>query len=465
MESPTGWRRCLQLTVEPSFLLVAYATSVFEAPFHDLLLRKLCQDTPDIPRPWCDSLPDHPTAEEVVHPKAATLLMISSLIESVVPAMVSCLAGAWSDRARSRKPLIVLPLTGYILKFALLAVFMSIPTLPVPYFLFATVPLAITGGWTTFFGAVTSVVGDETGEDGNVRTFRLGLLQVFFIIGLILGSLTSSITLHALGHIGVFLLASTVCFVALLIALFTVSETYGSSSDDGGNPDTCLIKDVFQTMIKYRSNGRKVILILSVLSLGSSIIAYNGESNLYYMYGRKEFKWTVFDFTLYRSISYGLQMIGTLFAVSVLSLRMKIEDAPLAILSYLGATLGSILRAFASTTWMMYVGSVITMFHGAASPMVRSIMSKCVHQNELGKVFMVTTSLEALVPLAGQPLYTYMFSNTIVSFPGAFFMFSALVFFMDLIFNCVIHGTYKWYSQPERQPLITREDSTIITPS
>ncbi|XP_046382302.1 proton-coupled folate transporter-like [Ischnura elegans] len=308
MERESRWRCCRHLTVEPSFLLVAYSLALFEAPFQDLLLQRICQQTSEVPFEWCEALPDHPTAEAVIHPRAATLLMVGGIMETVLPAMTSCLAGAWSDRAGSRKPLIVIPLTGYILKFALLAAIMSVSWVPVECFLIGYVPVAISGGFTTLFGAVTSVVADEAPTDQ--KTFRLGMLQVVFIVGLLPGGLTSSATLRALGHTGVFLLAGGACFLALVIALTNISETYIAEDRNEGNNDSCLLKDIVQTIIKRRESGRQILLILSVSSLASSIIAYNGESNLYYMYGRKEFKWTVFDFTLYRSVSYGLQMVG-----------------------------------------------------------------------------------------------------------------------------------------------------------
>ncbi|XP_046384261.1 proton-coupled folate transporter-like isoform X2 [Ischnura elegans] len=387
MERESRWRCCRHLTVEPSFLLVAYSLALFEAPFQDLLLQRICQQTSEVPFEWCEALPEHPTAEAVIHPRAATLLMVGGLMETVLPAMTSCLAGAWSDRAGSRKPLIVIPLTGYILKFALLAAIMSVPWVPVECFLIGYVPVAISGGFTTLFGAVTSVVADEAPTDQ--KTFRLGMLQVVFIVGLLPGGLTSSATLRALGHTGVFLLAGGACFLALVIALTNISETY-------------IAED------------------------------------------RNE---------------------GTFFAVYVMSRKMKMGDATLALVSYSGACAGSLVRAFASDTGMMYAGSVISLLHGAASPMMRSIMSKSVPQNELGKIFTLTASLEALVPLAAQPLYTYLFNNTLQSFPGAFFILSALMFFIDTILSGIIYVVQGWYSPPERQPLLPREDSAHEVPN
>ncbi|XP_071441069.1 probable peptidoglycan muropeptide transporter SLC46 isoform X2 [Hetaerina americana] len=341
---------------------------------------------------------------------------------------------------------------------------MSIPTLPVECFLISSLPLAFSGGWTTFAGAVISVIGDETGEDGSQRTSRLGLLPAFYFMGFLPGSLSSSVTLNTLGNTGVFLLASGACFLALLIALCTVSGTYATSTGDEGRHESGLVKDVLQTLLKKRSNGQKIYLILSILSNGSSTMVSNGESNLYYMHGRKEFGWEIIDFILYRSVTNGLQMMGAIFAVSILSHKMKIADAPLAIFSYLGSSVGSIIMAFASTTWMMYCGSAISLLQGAASPVMRSIMSRSVPHDELGRAFTLSTSFEALAPVAAQPLYTYLFRKTLISFPGAFFMLSSVMFSLALMFSCIIHGTHKWHSRSERKSLLPREDSTSKLP-
>lgn len=81
---------------------------------------------------------------------------------------------------------------------------------------------------------------------------------------------------------------------------------------------------------------------------------------------------------------------------------------------------------------------------GVTSPLGRAILSKSVHPDDVGKaiysapfllynmflntagkVFSLTSSLEALTPVAATPLYTYIYKATYLTVPGTFYMLSS----------------------------------------
>lgn len=49
-----------------------------------------------------------------------------------------------------------------------------------------------------------------------------------------------------------------------------------------------------------------------------------------------------------------------------------------------------------------------------------------------GKVFSLTSSLEALTPVAAAPLYTYIYKATYLTVPGAFYMLSSGLYVVNL---------------------------------
>lgn len=59
------------------------------------------------------------------------------------------------------------------------------------------------------------------------------------------------------------------------------------------------------------------------------------------------------------------------------------------------------------------------------SPMIRTLMSKIVPQEEMGKLFSFFAPLEVLVSLLILPLYTLVYNTTIDVLPSAYSFMSA----------------------------------------
>ena len=65
------------------------------------------------------------------------------------------------------------------------------------------------------------------------------------------------------------------------------------------------------------------------------------------------------------------------------------------------------------------------MFGGMTSIMVRSMLSKIVPRQELGKVFTFVACGETATPIMASALYSYIYVSTQKEFPGAFSLFTA----------------------------------------
>lgn len=62
------------------------------------------------------------------------------------------------------------------------------------------------------------------------------------------------------------------------------------------------------------------------------------------------------------------------------------------------------------------------MFSGTSFTAMRSIATKLVEKDELGKVNSLFGAAEALMPLVYMPMYAFLYKATIHTFPGAFFL-------------------------------------------
>lgn len=76
-------------------------------------------------------------------------------------------------------------------------------------------------------------------------------------------------------------------------------------------------------------------------------------------------------------------------------------------------------------TYPLVTGAVVRLLGGGVSPMGRSLLSKIISTEEIGKIFSLIVTLETLSGSLSSPLYTYVYNSTISYNPGAIFLVSA----------------------------------------
>ena len=144
-------------------------------------------------------------------------------------------------------------------------------------------------------------------------------------------------------------------------------------------------------------------------------------------------KWTIAECSLYESAATGLTIIGSVFGLVVLKKILKVPDTYIAVLSLVSLILESTLKTFAYLPWHFYATSGICLFKNLFSPMLRSMVSRLVPVNEIGKTFAIVAFLQAFAALPGAPIYRYIYSKTLTTFPGAFQLITAGLYTVNLI--------------------------------
>ena len=59
--------------------------------------------------------------------------------------------------------------------------------------------------------------------------------------------------------------------------------------------------------------------------------------------------------------------------------------------------------------WMLYLGAAISFLDYTSTTMFRSTITKNVHANEVGRVFSVVGTFQAMMPFAAGPLYGFLY--------------------------------------------------------
>lgn len=119
--------------------------------------------------------------------------------------------------------------------------------------------------------------------------------------------------------------------------------------------------------------------------------------------------------------------IGSIFAIGVFSKWLKMDDALIGALTNGSKFLSSIVYAFAVQEWHVYLGPVAEIV-GEASPIVmRSLASKIVPKEQLGKINSLFGITESLAPLFYTPILASIYTSTLTTMSGAFFLVGGIM--------------------------------------
>lgn len=157
------------ITVEPMLFPYLIATILVILANQNLNIQKACRVELDLSSDVCTSLENKDKnsvnltdSEITVQKLVANMLIWQTILQSGVPAVLLLFLGSWSDRNRLRRPCMLLPIYGEIVKNIGLLVCVS-------YFdeigmeltgLIQSLPMALTGYWAVIFMAMMAYIGD-----------------------------------------------------------------------------------------------------------------------------------------------------------------------------------------------------------------------------------------------------------------------------------------------------------------
>lgn len=385
--------------------------------------------------------------EARVQPTAAQISMVSNIIISVLPALCGLLLGPWSDRF-GRKPVMVIPCVGYILTYlAKATICWQSATTPLNPWLYAVayLPAALTGGTSVVCAGLFSFLTDVTTE--HDRTVRMGILQACTLAGAFVGMMSSSFILEMTSSVAVFVLSAlAMAFGAVYVLVFiedSVTPRVGDVRFGGCGKlreifRLDLLRDMFNTFFKARSGYDRGIIWLTVC-IGAFTVLGSGGSNVFYLFTRRKFDWTLEDFTLWQSADLMAIIVGNFLGIAILKKIFKVPDIAIAFLSILCFVSDSFIKGLASHGWQLYLATGSTPLKGTEGVALMSISSSILPSHDIAKIYSMAMSITAIVPLAGAPLFTYIYSRTLENAPELFNFVASGIYSVNLLFVGIIH--------------------------
>ncbi|XP_055594457.1 tetracycline resistance protein, class A-like [Uranotaenia lowii] len=449
------------ITVEPIVACYIMPSVLAGLATQNLNLEKACRVNLDYGDVVCDALTRRDTAnytheEAMVQQMVARMAGWKTVLQSALPCLLILFWGSWSDRHGRRKPCILIPIIGEFATAVGLILCTYFERLPmeVAGVTEALFP-ALSGGWFTMFMGVFSYIADVTTTEE--RTLRIGIVNLCFSLGVPIGMAFSGILLKKIGFYGVFSISAALYLFAFFYGVIFLKETNVRSSEVSEKDQLRLqekglladffdkkhVVQTFRVAFKKGENQRRLRVIMLMIVVMVVIGPMHGEMSVIYLFTRYRFNWSEVEFSFFSTYGVLTGLVGTLFSVGVFSHMLKIDDALIGVMSCMSKILSSFVYAFAATTWQLYLGPIVEMLNGTSFISMRSIASKLVASDELGKVNSLFGVAEALMPLVYAPMYTTLYAATIDSLPGAFFLLGGALTAPAVVIFMWMYGVHK----------------------
>jgi len=460
------------LSLEPIVFLQTFTWGLSSVISQNLVIEKVCRDL-GFSVAVCKDINNHDAENSAVEARTSEINMYMSILSSIPCMVVALFIGPWSDR-NGRKPVMVIPMIGYILSTLCWLLNIYYIQWPADYLLINGA-FGIFGGFVVFLIGMYAYMADITST--RARTTRIGLLDIFLFAGIPAGTFISAYIYKYSGYFGIYgIILGIQVFVVIYIMLF-IEDTRGPSSNycypnselDVSNRsafrryisifDINQLIDVFKVTFKKRNHDlRRVILTLVSLMLINVTIFSDG--GVLYLYARKEFKWDEQMYTKFQTCSIIVSAIAAFLVMPIISFYLKMPDAAIGILATCSKIISLVIMSIAWNGWVLFAGSVSGFLSAFSSIIIRSMLSKCVTKAELGKIFSLLASLEAAVPLFAAPLFTYVYTQTINSWTGAVFIVQAGIFVIACMGFAFIYLTLKRNGNMDFSELVNEEEET-----
>ncbi|KAF2363247.1 Major facilitator superfamily [Trinorchestia longiramus] len=480
-----------KILLEPVMLLDGFCYSIMIVAVENIQMDKICLVNLNYTTQVCDNLSAYPEAS-LEHQKAFSVFgMWYGVLTAILPLFFVLFVGAWSDKY-GRKPPLIAATVGHAM-WALCYLMNAFATSwPVEMFFLAAILDTIGGGTVSFLTACNAYISDVTKE--SERTSRVGLANSIWFLGGPIGTLSGTYLYKYGGYLTVF--GTSACLQVLSLAyIISIPESRGpfaqfdqtgkrikktdltnkiinesvksseTESKENGKQELnnnsnetdekkIPLKKMFTDLVDYHritdsfrstfrkreGNARTFVLLLITCNLLRRL----GRGAYMYLFTRRVLDWGPTDYGVWVSYKNLISALGSMVAVPILSTHVGLNDNLLALIGAFAATLDYLLYGLISSSaqfliWIAPVGGLLV---NSCVIAIRSMLSKFVPGDELGKVSAVMGALDGVMPMASFSLYTLVYKSSVHVFPGAQFLFgSGANLLCALIFIFIIYFT------------------------
>jgi Arabinose efflux permease len=331
---------------------------------------------------------------------------------AVTQFMFSPVVGNLSDRY-GRRPVLLISLLGFGVDYLILAWAPSYGWLFV-----GRVIAGITGAsFTTASSYIADISADET-----ARAKNFGLIGAAFGLGFVLGPALGGL-LAGWGLRAPFYMAAVLCLLNCLFGFFMLPESLDKASRRPFDWKRANPLGSFRFLVKYPKIGNLAVSFF-LIYLGAQAVHSSWNFFTIYRFGWSE-----------QMIGISLAIVGVLTGVVQAGLTRviipKIGNTKSIYIGLFLYTIGLLLFAFATESWMMFAFLVPYCLGGIAGPSLQSAIAGRVPSGQQGELQGALTSLMSLTTIVGPLIMNSSFSYFTTDgapfyFPGVHFLIGAI---------------------------------------
>jgi DHA1 family tetracycline resistance protein-like MFS transporter len=289
------------------------------------------------------------------------------------------------------------------------------------------------------FTTASAYIADISTEETRAKNF--GLIGAAFGLGFVIGPAVGGL-LAGLGLRAPFYAAAILCLLNTLYGFFVLPESLSAEHRRKFDWSRANPIGAFRLLKRYPAIGGLAFAFFLIYLAAQSV---QGNWSFFTIY---QFHWTE------KLVGISLAVVGVLVGgvqaglTRVINPRLGNEKS-----IYLGLflyTIGLVLFAFATESWMMFAFLLPYCLGGISGPALQSILAGHVPPNQQGELQGTLTSLMSITTIIGPPIMNNMFEyfttqKAPVHFPGAFFLLAAFLMLISLLI------TYNVLSKERKQ--------------
>lgn len=441
-------RKQQRWALEPALFLLFFGWFLSVSIVTNQILKQTCLYTFKFSESICDGLDDKNltlSVEQEIQPYVANILMTTSILNSIVPTVLSLFLGTWSDKY-GRKKVLNCVFVGYTTTmgwFAIVSYISHHVAVLSPWnYLFAQLPFMMFGGLPTTIIIILCYITDQTTETN--RSTRITIVEIIMFTSVLIAVASSSFVLEWTDAPTLFTISFSSIFIGTLIVIFFVEETV-HVKQDVKLIDQCkdlftteVLKQLFVTCTQPRPFKQRRILWLITVILVITNFTNHGSQTVFYLFTRQKFGWNLQDMTLYESGTMLMTVFGSIIGLVVMKKILGLSDLTMSMVSLVSLLVDGLIKTVANYSWQLYVASAIALFKLISGPMLRSILSMIVSKHEISKIYSITQSIEGIAGLGAAPLYTKTYAATFTTFPSAFNLITSGSFAIAVVLAILI---------------------------
>jgi len=330
----------------------------------------------------------------------------------------SPILGGLSDRF-GRRPVLLIALLGLGIDYIFMA---FAPT--IAWLFIGRIIAGISGA---SISTATAYIADISTPEKRAQNF--GLIGAAFGLGFIIGPVIGGIFSQYGTHVP-FLIAAGLSLLNVIYGYFVLPESLLAENKRAFDWKRANPFGSLKHLKKYPVVSGLVVSYF-LINIGSHAV----QSNWTY-YTMLKFNWDE------KMVGYSLGFVGIVVSIVQGGLIRKINpalgNAKSVYLGFSLFTIGMVLYAFATETWMMFAIIVPYAFGGIGTPALQGIISSEVPANAQGELQGALTSVLSLTSIIGPLLMNNLFayftsSKSVVYFPGAPFIMAAILIGISLL--------------------------------